>query len=583
MKRRLPGTKGRADDRKFILLDFNLGDCGGHYHNYDRDTLSAAGRLGYVPVLLCSREASVTMSGCEVIPVFRYSMPETLGPPAWFVHLFGSSEPSVDAGRRNENDGVNRGTWLGVRLLRLATAFQRRRCVRALAEDTENALRDMNAGAADIIFVPTVSSVEIAVLRLILAKKGPASRSDWHLLFHRNLDVTERGGDIDRSDVSETCRLRRELIQLRLFLRAFKIHLYTDTAELAQQYSKFESAPFRTLPIPHAAIMPGPRRDSVSPLTIIYAGDARREKGYHLLPGIVRALWADYVACGRVIFSLQSNFNHSRGECGIGAAKYELQRYPSDKVRLIEGPLGSTEYSDLLDSGDVNLLLYNRREYRSRSSGVLAESLCLGLPVVTFAGTWLSRQFIEAANAYLMEVASMGSRLEIASSPFEGGAGQSSKCAFSSVFRIPLRRDTDQVIVEIEFCSPGCAVVAQLRPFSGPFLMEAGSVSGRTFKLLQIARGQSEATLTLRSPRGAERPLVRRVSVYLLSSKSHVSFRPPAGAVGTAAFGVSDVYSQIREIIEHHAHYKATAKEFSRGFSEQQNGDELIRRLIAAD
>src|SRR5207249_2422257 len=65
-----------------------------------------------------------------------------------------------------------------------------------------------------------------------------------------------------------------------------------------------------------------------------------------------------------------------------------------DKVELITEPLSSKEYWDLLSSGDIVLLPYDRDSYYARSSGILAESLAAGIPSLVPAGTWMAKQFV---------------------------------------------------------------------------------------------------------------------------------------------------------------------------------------------
>ncbi|MDD3370307.1 MAG: glycosyltransferase, partial [Alphaproteobacteria bacterium] len=129
-----------------------------------------------------------------------------------------------------------------------------------------------------------------------------------------------------------------------------------------------------------------------APINIVYSGDARLEKGYQYLSDIVSGLWKPYVANGRVRFSFQSNFNVPGGEPGIADTRNQLSSYGEDKGRLFCNPMSDGDYYRNIGSADLVLIPYDRVSYGARSSGVLAEALAAGKPVVVPSGTWMADQ-----------------------------------------------------------------------------------------------------------------------------------------------------------------------------------------------
>ena len=65
---------------------------------------------------------------------------------------------------------------------------------------------------------------------------------------------------------------------------------------------------------------------------------------------------------------------------------------------MIERALTTGEYADLVHSADIILLPYQADVYAARSSGILAEALAAGKPVVVPSGTWMSRQVERVAG-----------------------------------------------------------------------------------------------------------------------------------------------------------------------------------------
>ena len=112
----------------------------------------------------------------------------------------------------------------------------------------------------------------------------------------------------------------------------------------------------------------------------------------------MRDLKKDYLDTGKARFVVQSNPNPREGEGETAIARAELNCFPSPVVALHNEPLSTEAYKDLLLGSHITLLPYEPIEYSARSSGILAESLAAGIPVIVPAGTWLSRQLQPATR-----------------------------------------------------------------------------------------------------------------------------------------------------------------------------------------
>src|SRR5262249_29299806 len=158
--------------------------------------------------------------------------------------------------------------------------------------------------------------------------------------------------------------------------------LYADTDLLAEAFSYLSGITVSTAPIPfdqsllQTALAARPARRAGDPLTAVYLGDARDEKGYQHLPQALAYLWPEYIAKGRVRLVLQSNFNTPGGEPGILAASQSLAGFPATILK--NEPLDPAEYFQLLAQSDIALIPYPPQRYRYRSSGVLVEAMSAG-------------------------------------------------------------------------------------------------------------------------------------------------------------------------------------------------------------
>lgn len=319
---------------------------------------------------------------------------------AW-AFLFGSRKKTLVGRvlRKSLKVALLPARWL-VRppgLLKAAVGHVRK--VRAFAADTRRVLRKADVGSDDIVFIPTLGTAELLGLAEVLERDQRARTMGWHLVFRRNIYA---GRDAEYSAQDEEQR------PLRNALRAFvaqkngtAVRFYTDTAELTAQYNRLAVATFETLPIPVAeAFELRPERVSTGPARIVYAGDARTEKGYAMLPRLVSAVASDLLASEKAVFELQSNFNGEHGEPRVAVARALLLAQASDALTLHLTPLASGAYRALVGSADVVLVLYDAREYAARSSGVFVEAMCAGIPTVVSAGSWMALEVAEEQARY---------------------------------------------------------------------------------------------------------------------------------------------------------------------------------------
>ncbi|MBY0430242.1 MAG: glycosyltransferase [Rhodospirillales bacterium] len=130
-----------------------------------------------------------------------------------------------------------------------------------------------------------------------------------------------------------------------------------------------------------------PRRDGR--IRLLYAGDARPDKGFHLLPDILEALLSRHAD---VEADIQiSGFLDAISGSGLIASRLEMLARQTGRVRLRHGYIGMEEYMRMLAEGDVGLLPYSGQHYGSLPSGVQTELLFLGKPTVVPAHTAMEK------------------------------------------------------------------------------------------------------------------------------------------------------------------------------------------------
>jgi glycosyltransferase involved in cell wall biosynthesis len=238
----------------------------------------------------------------------------------------------------------------------------------------------------DILFFPYINLAEVMALARWRRLADITPRTV--LLFRRDLD--EQGTDSGTGPRTGASLLRQALADLYSCPGSENIRLLTDSDNLTEEHSQALRRRFQTAPIPVDPALSAPRRPRTDDtVTIVYLGDARTEKGYVRLPSVAYAL-KDGLAAGNVRMIIQSNFNVPRGEPGIAAARDFLSTAPN--VAILRHSISELEYNGYLFSADLILLPYQADRYISRTSGILAEAICAGVPAVVPQGTWLADQ-----------------------------------------------------------------------------------------------------------------------------------------------------------------------------------------------
>ncbi len=267
--------------------------------------------------------------------------------------------------------------------------------------DLERLTAMADIGPRDHVLLGTAHFRELLAVDWFTSRLGRERSPSFHLEFRHPLfcgDPSE-----EAVEASESLRLQRGVFQLHPAAdRSQRIRLYTDTEELRAEYELLTKQNFGVFPIPFRAELISSRSTAQSgPLTLVFLGDARDEKGFHWLPDLIERMTADYLQPRRVRFLLQATLGTPAYNPLSGPAMTRLKQFPLSQVELVgeKGPLSPEKYYELASKADIVLLPYERNRYRAASSGTLAEAIAAGRPAVVPADSWMSSQLAPGAGA----------------------------------------------------------------------------------------------------------------------------------------------------------------------------------------
>ena len=187
-----------------------------------------------------------------------------------------------------------------------------------------------------------------------------------------------------------------------------KFTLVTDSELLTSDYMTIYGHKIVTLPIPinkyfrsdkkeYAESLSRFRKkyglDKGNGLCIGYMGDARRAKGFHLLPGLVGALLNKRDDVHFAIQCPRSASGSDDSELPEGVAELqEIRRLAEDRLVLVSERLSEEDYASMFRCLDVLLIPYLLPGYTEATSGIFAEAVALGKPTVVTEKTWMAHE-----------------------------------------------------------------------------------------------------------------------------------------------------------------------------------------------
>lgn len=351
-------------NRQFVLIDHSIEDSAGHYLEYARRVLGAAKAEGFRTVLAVNQRAQSLE--CPEADLILKPFSKTF----WENHA--QSKLRTVAGFLSN---------------KVALAIDPRHADK-FAEELAALVKQASITESDLVFIPTLGGPELMGISLYSSVNASVPVR-WHLLFRRDVPPPSSWLDVRSRVVNWQAKASFNFAQAA-FVKGAR-YFYTDTEELTHRYESLGVGAFKTLPIPIDQSLGHKQPWQQGPLVVSYLGDMRAEKGINLLPKIIEALRHDGFDASRVVFRIQGNLPSGAATRSAVRAKEALSSRKLGGVEVLEGPLNSDSYRDLLLGSDVVLLPYSTANYAARSSGVFAEAVAAGIPTIHPRDSWMGR------------------------------------------------------------------------------------------------------------------------------------------------------------------------------------------------
>ncbi|HXH39839.1 MAG TPA: glycosyltransferase [Thermoanaerobaculia bacterium] len=250
---------------------------------------------------------------------------------------------------------------------------------------------DGRLAAGDCVLITVSTQLEAHALTRWL-QDLPRRKKPWIVILFLSDRWNRAGRDEYGRQIAEFESLRSAIASLTVD-DARRIIFCTLTSLLAEELRELLGTTVDVAPMPLAYGEPRSHRADkrVSPTPrVAILGGTRREKGSCLIPDIVRAC--------RPRVDVEFLIHITNNTLTAEEAKRLALVAEEPGVSVIREALPWPDYEAALDSADIVLFPYEVIPYRKRTSGVFAEAVACGKPVVATAGTWMAEQ-IEAGRA----------------------------------------------------------------------------------------------------------------------------------------------------------------------------------------
>lgn len=252
-------------------------------------------------------------------------------------------------------------------------------------------LDDDGCTADDHVFVPYSLPVEIYGLAKWLAGRAPNRRPRVKAVYH--LPDLEWKPQADRNKVSGDFSIwRHAFLQIAKVVPAERLFIGATVPQLAGILSKIAGQPVEHVPWAiwwlDDRFVNQRRLERADPglgADLIICGDYRPEKGRDLVPSILTRLLTTLPTLRiRLQVSSQNFADEVLHQIGLAVGTSA-----ANNLRIHVGQLSQGDFVRRLASSRLALLPYVQARYALRGSGVFAEALGYGVPVVAPAASWM--------------------------------------------------------------------------------------------------------------------------------------------------------------------------------------------------
>lgn len=380
-----------------IVIDDNASAKGGHYNELSSLLLGAAVESGYEPALVAHqdfRENPALPAGCQILRCFT-----TRRMTRWSCGFDGQSSIARDTDSTPLSRTflahcvAKRDEWLTRAQWRPSEMLER------WSDGLTTAIKTLNPTSDDKLLFQTADDFMMVAMARALSR-FQTRRFCIKAIFHYAVHGVNGPSEVTRKAFDQ--QLNQALLRLKPH---HDVTLFATTEPLAEQMNGGTlSQHVHSIAYP---IRPTPNhhKQTQNPPRIVLGGNHRSEQGRDAVAPFLEAIYKPLVESGRCSLTLRLDPKRwqrivprslhepfapaieRQARLNSGCNRHSIEPLPALDVQ--PATLSESDYSRMLSSADLGVLLYDSDRYKVRCSGVLLEFLARGVPVLAPGNCWL--------------------------------------------------------------------------------------------------------------------------------------------------------------------------------------------------
>lgn len=369
---------------RLAIIDPSLKDERGHHYALTKAISDGALKNGLDVLIFANRNVSSLpeLNKAEIFPVFSsttydiFIKQNVKQPSPHYIKILGLLTPSLLFRLKSFKKKF-------MSLLRsgIFSAIDRSRTGLPLNEELLLAIKQHKLNKSDHILIHTADG---EIYRELLQLSLKSNFNDLPY-FHVNTPYDDKV----MPHYNKSLPPKRVINYLKLLGKIeSRVFLYAENKLLAHYLESIWSTKVCPLEIPPAVVRHKHKKKSCKdPLNVVYIGSAREEKGFLLIPDIVKNI-LDSEERKNIKFTIQCSPQIIGYLPVISKAIDKLKEFPSEIVSLKERPQSMNEYFATIEKADVVLLCYDKTRYGVRGSGIAVEAVTFGKIIIASPETF---------------------------------------------------------------------------------------------------------------------------------------------------------------------------------------------------
>lgn len=555
---------------KFVIIEQHLSGIEeiGHFVPAARGLLNCAKNYGYEPYLVADNTfANENCEGIEIIS--HYSQDDLNKIKSKFNYIKWNQDKLKVKVKRNIMLFIKKTAYEYYK----KTYFANKK----FAKETINLFNLLSLSNHDIVYFSFINDWEVSALFKYIHNNKINNLPRINLLLWRNIFATPSHKESEEKSIYR--ELKRKYKLCIKYYGKYDVGLFTDSERRTKQYNEILGEYFKTIPMSleikkNEDFNKHNFKTNDKKYLVSLIGHARLDKGYRLIPQIIKTT-NEYKALSTKIIFLVQAYGETNNPTIIDIIK-ELKAEKAENLQLITKRLDDYEYSKIFKKTDIILLPYDVKTYYVQTSGPFKEAMMEGIPVIVPNETWMSMIIIKEYVKYIERIIDENkiiplankNKIPIDKSFFEVKAFSAYK-AKGCILKIEhiVKNKDFFLIVKVEEYSK------EKLTYESEFLVEIVA-DGKGCRYIRWQADTEKLIVSVRDKYNDNSSTIDSFQIYIIEN-----IEVEDSIIGGMYENLGEIPKLLEQMTDKYDHYRRSAIEYSKEFK-KTNGNKALLNVL---